>query len=569
MNLLASGSDAPRSPRDVDRHGIARWLVIVPLAAAVLVFAPVLRNGLGYDEFMHIYNLVNFGAAELLLTPHSGHLLYLGNLVYAPLYELFGMTPRAYLATALSTHLLNVALCYRVLLRFTERPAVAMLATTVWGCAALHAASIGRFAVYGHLLLGTIVLLLLARLSDRDGAPTRSVVVETLLLVAAAGSFGYGLAVATLWPAVRLYVSDDHPSAFRLGSRLVVSTMGVGLLYVGVHVVHHAISGRRPFGGSGIFGVAANPSAGDAIFFGRAILDRMGCGIVNTFIGPTPSFVMLPGAQPPGIIPPATAFVFFRIACVAWIIACVYCGLRRTTFARRLAFALGILAFACYAMVSASRTVRFTPGSTEDLFGIPTRMVMAGRYHYLPTLGFIVATTPLLPSLPDRRRSRRRVFLVIAVIWTALVVAVDFTTVHAMRPGWDFQAIVEGWLRKSVRDFPPQSTVYVDNGNVPIPFAVRNQTLPGRAAMALTVFPDGVVDGRRVLFVEYDRDLLRQLRERMDTPIARLVVAPEEVPPDAQYVPTLPRRVSPGDGPGRRRARILDHEGRRPLAGVH
>jgi len=58
------------------RNREAAWLVALPVAAALAVFLPVIQNPFIYDEFIQLYNLVNFGPLELLLTPHGGHLLF-------------------------------------------------------------------------------------------------------------------------------------------------------------------------------------------------------------------------------------------------------------------------------------------------------------------------------------------------------------------------------------------------------------------------------------------------------------------------------------------------------------
>src|SRR5205085_11552413 len=64
---------------------------------------------------------------------------------YVPLYTLFGVRPTGYLIVCLSMHAVNIALCYRLLLRLTGRPVRAAVATTLWGCAAFHEASVGAF----------------------------------------------------------------------------------------------------------------------------------------------------------------------------------------------------------------------------------------------------------------------------------------------------------------------------------------------------------------------------------------------------------------------------------------
>ncbi|HLY39041.1 MAG TPA: hypothetical protein VKU61_13445, partial [Candidatus Binatia bacterium] len=304
MSLAVSSVRSPAGEVATDAAAVARtrrasWLVLLPLTAALAVFAPVHRNPLGYDDLMHLYNLVNFGVLELTMTPHAGHLLFFSNLMYVPLYALFGVQPTAYSVVSLVTHLVNVALCYAVLLRLTGRPLAAALATSLWGCAAFHDESVGTFSVYGQLVAATILLVLLHGLVDgRPARPTRALVVETLLLVAAAGSIGYGLLVAALWPAIRAYVADESVTWRGIVFRLIVSAVAVAVLYAGVGFLHDAISNRPPYG-SGKFGTRLRQaSANDALLFVYATLERLGYGLGNTFLLPVGSLIAVPRVTP-------------------------------------------------------------------------------------------------------------------------------------------------------------------------------------------------------------------------------------------------------------------------------
>jgi hypothetical protein len=153
----------------------SRWIVVLPMLTALAVFAPVVRSAFVYDEFIHLYNLVNFGPLELLLTPHGGQPLFFSNLSYWAIHSIFGMRESAYYSVALATHLCNVGLCHGVIARLTGRPLLAGLASTMWGCAAINEGAVGWFAAYGEVILTTLLLVMLldvARLARRGALPS-------------------------------------------------------------------------------------------------------------------------------------------------------------------------------------------------------------------------------------------------------------------------------------------------------------------------------------------------------------------------------------------------------------
>ena len=115
-------------------------------------------------------------------------------------------------------------------------------------------------------------------------------------------------------------------------------------------------------------------------------------------------------------------------------------------------------------------------------------------------------------------------------------VLLDGVAARADKPPWHPQVVVANTLRQRVSSFPPASTVYLDNGPGSMVFNVPDDWLPGRAAMALLLFPALLVDGRQLYFVEHDAQLLARLRAEGDTPLAQFVVGPEQIPRGANYV---------------------------------
>jgi len=87
-------------------------------------------------------------------------------------------------------------------------------------------------------------------------------------------------------------------------------------------------------------------------------------------------------------------------------------------------------------------------------------------------------------------------------------------------------------IEKSAQEAPSSATVYLANRPLGSGVAeLHAEYLPGWAAVGVIYHPDGVVRGYTIRFVEPDSHLRAFLREEVGTPIANLVVAPDDVPP--------------------------------------
>jgi hypothetical protein len=518
---------------------VAGAAVAIGISAAVLW--PVLAYPFQYDELIHLYTLANFGPLELLLTPHGGHLLFASNWVYAPLYALFGMWAPAYAALALATHLLNVGLAWAVLRRLGGRRGLATVAAALWGSAALHVGSVGWFAVYGQILLTTAVLWILldaARVMGDGGRPMAAMRVRwAVLLVVAAGSFGFGLALAALLPAALYLMLEPRPRWRVAVGRLLLAAVAVAALYGAMQWLHGAVSNRPPLHGVATAG-QRTPRLADAPLAAGLFADYVAAGVAELAVGPglrvEPTSLLAARTRP---APTPRVALASRLVALAWFAAFAVCLARRPRPQARQALTLAALGLSGYAMlalwaVSSGRIdqlVELAEISGRDLAaGIWDSQVAAPRYHYLPPLLLLLATVRALPppAAGARARSGCRAIAALAAGWAAVVLATDGLAVRGHRPGWAPVRLVERQLRRAVAATPPGETLRLDNDPVPIPFAGRDATLPGRAAVALLLFPDGQVDGRRVVFVERDPALLAALRAAPPRPIASLVEGP-------------------------------------------
>ncbi|MDX2171227.1 MAG: hypothetical protein SF182_29430, partial [Deltaproteobacteria bacterium] len=183
----------------------ADWRQVGWLLAAVGLAGWAQRAALGSgffaDDFLYLFRMADAPVAELLFVPNAGHLLVFRNLLFFVTWRLFGSDPGGYFAIAWLTHLLNVALLFLLLRRLGGGAALAGVAAALWGCLAVHAGTLGWYAVYGQAIALTLALALLHLALACRTPPTRGVRLLLGGLVLALGSsFGSGLAVALALP---------------------------------------------------------------------------------------------------------------------------------------------------------------------------------------------------------------------------------------------------------------------------------------------------------------------------------------------------------------------------------
>src|SRR5207237_9264428 len=108
----------------------------------------------------------------------------------------FGTDVVWWFAVVLVTHLLNVTLLYAALHRLTGSWRLASFGAALWGTAPMQEGALGWYAVYGHVLAGTCVLLVLVRLAarwrDERPLPGSEVAGWCVALVVASASFRVG-----------------------------------------------------------------------------------------------------------------------------------------------------------------------------------------------------------------------------------------------------------------------------------------------------------------------------------------------------------------------------------------
>jgi len=80
---------------------------LVAALGALLAAAPVLRVYFHDDDFLHLFQIANFGPREFITAPNAGHMYLVRNSIFFLNFRAFGMHAGAYLAGVVATHVAN------------------------------------------------------------------------------------------------------------------------------------------------------------------------------------------------------------------------------------------------------------------------------------------------------------------------------------------------------------------------------------------------------------------------------------------------------------------------------
>ncbi len=510
-NHLAPTSPAPTRPAD---GPLALALALLAVGLAALVYYPITANYFVADDFLNLYHIVNDDLIEYLVRPHGGHLLVTRNALFYLSFHLFGLAPGYFLWMVLLTHLLNVALLFQIIRRLTGSVPLACFGAALWGSAPVHEGTLGWYSVYGHVLVGTAlftVLLALSRVGQGRPAARGAPFVWALLLLAATTSFGVGIGVTLVLPvAAWLLLPSAAPGRWRLLIWLLGVAALVPPIYFGLQWLHVNI-----YDGN----TTALPLMMEGLQYVSLIAGLMihlvGFGITCLMSGMFYRANLYPGPIGHGLIA-----LYAAILAVAMV--------RGPWPARRQIFACLLLALSCYGIIASGRGWFLNEGARVGL-------IRSERFQYVGMGMLSLALCIALARLAEWRRLRMR-----PAVATALVLAwLAATAVGYLRlrpPIRHFPAarretaMVVAALRARLAAAPPGADVYIDNQ----PFRAVGPLLssptlfPGWAGVFAIVYPDNVVDGRRVYFVVPDATMLPVARRGRRA--TTLLLGPDERP---------------------------------------
>jgi hypothetical protein len=369
------------------RERASAVLLVATLAATAIAYGGLVSAYFSSDDFVHLYAVVDADLWEYLLRPHGGHLLMVRNAFFVAFYHLFGMRAELYFWAVLLTHLLNAFLLFRIVSNWTGSAALATLGALLWATCPTHAGTLAWYSVYGQVLVGTCLLIILHQISRRDrdqtNLPSAIIVVWPLLFIIASTCFGVGIGL-TLTSPLALYLLLP-PSRLRLAVCVILALIAIATpsAYKAMVLYHESILTTGSVKDSWAMAVAI----GSLHYWDKIVLmfgALLSCGVSSMllgFAGPAAGFPSIPAT--------IAIVVYTLVAALGLVLAPRRMRLRM----------LGLLVFAvgCYAVIAAGRAT-LLPTTRVGIAAATT------RYHYV---GMMPLSLLLCCALAQLTRSPR------------------------------------------------------------------------------------------------------------------------------------------------------------------
>ncbi len=512
------------APVGGDRPGArGSWLpfLLVPLGLSAWLYYPVLRVNFFADEFIHFASIESDGVLDFLLAPFGGHNYLVRNLFFLASWQLFGLQAPYFYATALATHLLNVALLFGVLRQLTGSALLACFGAALWGTSPLCVGTIAWYSVYGQILVGTILLFVLHAVTRRaahGGAPpsTGSAWLWYVLLLAGTTCFGVGIGVALAFPLVLFLVL---PATWtRPGQRIAwlllpIVTMG---LYFGFRRLYPLI-GSLSFQENLQEYMALRSLADMPPLLSHLLAFSVAGSVLQFFL--------------PSTYPSTASWTAVAVFVAGLVLVLV----RAEPATRRTAVAMVLLAAGVYVIIAAGRSGAYA------MFKIsPPAAARVARYHYVGSIPIVVLLCLIVREfgrLPGLRAVPAPLALAGALGAIAYGIARVGVPIQLYKWTPPYVQRVADETLAAVRAQPPGSVVYIENEKTPIGIlgpTLPNFLFPGRAGVFVLQHPTDQLEGRTVRFIERSDEVASFYEDRPHTRFAGLLVRPEKVPGAAQ-----------------------------------
>lgn len=485
-------------------------LLIIAMGFAGVVFLPITKNYFREDDFLNLFRIANDPPASFLLHVHGGHLLVVRNLLFYLFERAFGTQPEGYFWLVWMTHLANVALFFAVARALTTSALVACFGAVLWGTYPVHAGSLGWYSVYGQVVAATFLLLVLrglSRVHAQGRPPGRGTLAGWYaLLLGASACFGTGLGVALAFPAALLLLLPAWPGRLRTA----LAFFSLLVVVPGLYFLLRAAA--RLAGAPHDTEVSAALVAGLSQSIGilSLLVHLAGFGLTSLVLGVlrSPRSLVAPGF-------------------LASLLALVFLFSSRAPRRRLLACAL--LALGTYGIIAAARVDYYERFAIDAWVAART-----ARYHYLGSVPLALMLCVAVGRAGEALQLCPAHARLLLLAWLAATAFLHARFGREIDHHDTARAEVDrtlGAIRAAVESQPPGRPVYIANRPFRhVGWLVDRERFPGWAAVFVIFFPDDVVDGRRVYFVEPDRDAAAAARSRRGTRIASLVVATPGTP---------------------------------------
>lgn len=458
------------------------WMIAV-LALVGGVYFPVTRVFFYADDFSCFATIVDAGLPYFLLHPIGGHAyLVRGIFFYLP-FALFGFKAEPYAWLALITHVLNVALLFRVTRRLTGSVLAAALGALLWGTSPLQSEALGWFAAYGYVLSGTALLLTLDLALARPGKTWESgskAALCALLLWCGAMSCGVGVGTALAFPFV---IALHAPEAYRSMRPRVVLVLLPALIvgsYYGSRWLFARLYGPLPVEERMLGAMAFSSSW--PVFQMTGLLLKFGTdGLLDG--------IWLPPSSGPGSCVEAPWWPLWAFLA---LVVCASSVSRSET--RRSMLGLFGLALGAYGIIAVGR-------ANLDAGAVPVHAGMY-RYHYVGTLPLAMILAGAVQEVARYVKLPNLVPGALLAGWFALALLIHGTTPWKLNEYASCRRSVETTLRTidaRIDAAPSGKDVYLPNDLVPECFMYSD--VADSAGLFAFQYPQDDVRGRRVHFI--------------------------------------------------------------------
>lgn len=504
MSATEMAFAAPREPASFRTRATAVALRVAPLGFAALAYFPIVYCYFYADDFLNLFQIANESVGRYLITPHGGHVLVVRNALFYLTASLFGPDPAPFYWSVLPTHLLNVWLLFSVLVLLTGSRLLACFGAALWGASPVLEGTLGWYSVYGQVIVGTVLLVMLRQavaVGAADRPPTRWMERGWYLLaMIAATSFGTGIGIALVWPLVAGVLLPRWRARW---PPLVTLPAALLLVYAGLALAYKWVAGAPPFVPP--VGLAAwTPIVG---FF----VHLLGFGFAQLLFG---------YYEPTWLLPPVWLGLLGGL-----VVAALFTLWASPEAVRRRVIALSLLLVACYGIIAVGRGGMVAFWNAE-------RFMESTRYHYVGQLILTMLLCVLLARLPAPRAAWLRSAALVA--WFAIALVgwarhAPLTDYHVADRRITEETIAA--MRAAIAAEPVGSTVRIRNRPFePLPLPAPRY--PGWAATFAIFFPENTVDGRKVVFVDYRKRVRDGLAYGRRT--STLLVPPAPQAPRAQ-----------------------------------
>jgi hypothetical protein len=500
--------------------------MVLPVALTAFFFWPITRNYFFGDDLLAVYETIHKPLFRLLFEPYGGHVMATRNLIYLLLYDLFGPTPSVYYLIVLLTHLLNVGLLF-LIIRGLTGTRLACFGATLWGAASINQAALGWYQAYGVVLAVTAQLWIVHRLVRirRTGRLSRLEVLSWgMLLLAASTCFGTGIAITVAMPGVAWLLLPATPARRRATIGLALAAACVAAGYFGLQQLAHYFFPKLPRMNLLVAALGRWQTVLSVAWL------MMMHGLTVLLLGP-----LAHHASAGSLGEWALSAAALAAAGAAFVVA--NADARRLMLACLLPFGIG------YLMIAAGRAAFWT--------AVGMKLVTQGHYHYTAPLPLAILTTLVLAELARRWLPSAAMANIILALWLVTFATVELTAGRPIDHHDRERQLADrvlGQIKTLVLSQPPGSDVYIKNrlffgvG----PFVIKNpQNFPGIAGLFAVYYPDQLLEGRRVFFVEPDPRVLSKLHDR---PFGAMLAPPETAPADRildLLEPGRPARLRP------------------------